>query len=47
MVRLAEWFAVNMPEIDFQDIDCYLRPAGEQVDEWSRLIELQMEGSVG
>jgi hypothetical protein len=36
-----------MSEIDFQDIDCYLRPAGGQVDEWSCLIELQMEGSVG
>ena len=24
---MAEWFAVNMPDIDFQDIYYYLRPA--------------------
>ena len=23
---MAEWFAVNMPDIDFQDIYYYLRP---------------------
>ena len=31
---MAEWFAVNMPDIDFQDIYYYLRPKGEQVSEW-------------
>lgn len=34
---MAEWFAVNMPEIDFQDIFYYLKPAGAQVDEWEEL----------
>jgi FeS assembly protein SufB len=36
---MAEWFAVNMPDIDFQDIYYYLRPATEQVDEWDDLPE--------
>ena len=36
---MAEWFAVNMPDIDFQDIYYYLRPSGEQVDEWDDLPE--------
>ena len=36
---MAEWFAVNMPDIDFQDIYYYLRPKGEQVDEWDQLPE--------
>ena len=39
---MAEWFAVNMPDIDFQDIYYYLRPAGEQVDEWDQLPEEMM-----
>ncbi len=34
---MAEWFAVNMPDIDFQDIYYYLRPKGEQVSEWDEL----------
>ncbi len=34
---MAEWFAVNMPEIDFQDIYYYLKPSGAQVDEWDEL----------
>jgi Fe-S cluster assembly protein SufB len=34
---MAEWFAVNMPDIDFQDIYYYLKPSGEQVDEWDDL----------
>ncbi|CAN5439545.1 Fe-S cluster assembly protein SufB [soil metagenome] len=34
---MAEWFAVNMPDIDFQDIYYYLKPSGEQVDEWDEL----------
>jgi Fe-S cluster assembly protein SufB len=36
---MADWFAVNMPDIDFQDIYYYLRPATEQVDEWDDLPE--------
>ncbi len=36
---MAEWFAVNMPDIDFQDIYYYLKPSGEQVDEWDELPE--------
>ena len=39
---MAEWFAVNMPDIDFQDIYYYLRPKGEQVDEWDELPEEMM-----
>ncbi|MGB1386867.1 MAG: Fe-S cluster assembly protein SufB, partial [Ilumatobacteraceae bacterium] len=39
---MAEWFAQNMPDIDFQDIYYYLRPAGEQVDEWDELPEEMM-----
>jgi Fe-S cluster assembly scaffold protein SufB len=36
---MAEWFAVNMPDIDFQDIYYYLRPATDQVSEWDDLPE--------
>ncbi|MFM8553993.1 MAG: Fe-S cluster assembly protein SufB, partial [Acidimicrobiales bacterium] len=36
---MAKWFADNMPDIDFQDIYYYLRPATEQVDEWEALPE--------
>jgi Fe-S cluster assembly protein SufB len=36
---MAPWFAVNMPDIDFNNIYYYLRPAGEQVDEWDALPE--------
>ena len=36
---MAEWFAVNMPDLDFQDIYYYLKPATEQVDEWDDLPE--------
>ncbi|HQV92771.1 MAG TPA: Fe-S cluster assembly protein SufB, partial [Phycicoccus sp.] len=36
---MAEWFAVNMPDIDFQDIYYYLRPATDQVIEWDDLPE--------
>jgi hypothetical protein len=35
---MAPWFAVNMPDIDFDDIYYYLKPAGEQVDEWARRV---------
>jgi Fe-S cluster assembly protein SufB len=36
---MAEWFAVNMPDIDFQDIYYYLKPATAQVSEWEDLPE--------
>jgi Fe-S cluster assembly protein SufB len=36
---MAPWFAVNMPDIDFQNIYYYLKPSGEQVDEWDDLPE--------
>ncbi len=40
---MAPWFADNMPDIDFQDIYYYLRPKGEQVDEWDQLPEEMMK----
>src|SRR5919197_671949 len=36
---MAPWFAVNMPNIDFQDIYYYLKPKGDQVSEWDELPE--------
>jgi len=36
---MKPWFAVNMPGIDFDEIYYYLKPAGEQVDEWDALPE--------
>ena len=36
---MADWFAVNMPDIDFQDIYYYLKPATDQVSEWDDLPE--------
>ena len=36
---MAPWFATNMPDLDFQDIYYYLKPAAEQTDEWSDLPE--------
>ena len=36
---MAPWFATNMPDIDFDSIYYYLRPAGDQVDEWDELPE--------
>ena len=39
---MAEWFASNMPDIDFQDIYYYLRPSGEQASEWDELPEEMM-----
>ena len=36
---MAPWFATNMPDIDFQDIYYYLKPATDQVDEWEDLPE--------
>jgi len=35
---MLEWFAKNMPSIDFDDIYYYLKPtSGEQVDDWDML----------
>ena len=36
---MAPWFAPNMPDLNFQDIYYYLKPAGDQVDEWENLPE--------
>ena len=36
---MAPWFAVNMPQLDFQDIFYYLKPAQAQTDEWDDLPE--------
>jgi len=36
---MAPWFAVNMPDIDFQDIYYYLKPTDHQVSEWDELPE--------
>jgi Fe-S cluster assembly protein SufB len=36
---MASWFAENMPDIDFQDIFYYLKPATDQVSEWDDLPE--------
>jgi Fe-S cluster assembly scaffold protein SufB len=36
---MEPWFAVNMPDIDFQDIYYYLKPATDQVSEWDDLPE--------
>src|SRR4026207_1218888 len=34
---MAPWFAVNMPNIDFDDIYYYIKPTDRQVDEWEDL----------
>jgi len=34
---MAEWFAVNMPDIDFQDIYYYLKPAEQQGKTWEEV----------
>ncbi|MDP8975620.1 MAG: Fe-S cluster assembly protein SufB [Actinomycetota bacterium] len=36
-IPMKPWFAVNMPDIDFDDIYYYLKPSGEQVDDWDEL----------
>ncbi len=36
---MAPWFAINMPDIDFQDIYYYLKPTDHQVSEWDELPE--------
>src|SRR5438067_9126861 len=34
---MAEWFAKNMPDLDFQDIYYYIKPTEKQVDAWDEL----------
>jgi Fe-S cluster assembly protein SufB len=34
---MAEWFAVNMPDLDFDDIYYYIKPTESQVRDWSDL----------
>ena len=34
---MAPWFAVNMPDLDFNDIYYYIKPTDRQVDEWDAL----------
>src|SRR6476659_5629446 len=36
---MAPWFAVNMPDIDFQDIYYYIKPTDHQVDKRDELPE--------
>ena len=34
---MLDWFAGHMPDLDFQNIYYYLRPAAQQVDQWDML----------
>ncbi|MCL4312925.1 MAG: Fe-S cluster assembly protein SufB [Actinobacteria bacterium] len=34
---MAEWFAVNMPDLDFDDIYYYIKPVDKQVNSWDEL----------
>jgi Fe-S cluster assembly protein SufB len=36
---MLEWFARNMPDIDFGDIYYYIKPTDAQVDDWNMLPE--------
>ena len=36
---MAPWFAINMPDLDFQDIFYYIKPTDHQVDQWEDLPE--------
>ncbi len=36
---MLDWFAANMPDIDFDDIYYYLKPTEGQVGEWNELPE--------
>jgi Fe-S cluster assembly protein SufB len=36
---MLEWFAKNMPDIDFDDIYYYLKPTDKQVNDWDMLPE--------
>ena len=40
---MKPWFAVNMPSIDFDEIYYYLKPSGEQVDNWDDLPDKMKE----
>ncbi len=35
--EMAEWFAVNMPDLDFDDIYYYIKPTSGQVEDWNDL----------
>src|ERR687883_1873299 len=34
---MLPWFAVNMPDLDFDDIYYYIKPTDKQVDAWDQL----------
>jgi Fe-S cluster assembly protein SufB len=36
---MAAWFAVNMPDLDFDDIYYYIKPTDKQVNSWEDLPE--------
>src|ERR1039458_5831623 len=36
---MAAWFAVNMPDLDFDDIYYYVKPTDGQVNDWDKLPE--------
>ena len=36
---MLEWFATNMPDLRFEDIYYYIKPADEQVSDWDMLPE--------
>jgi Fe-S cluster assembly protein SufB len=36
---MAPWFAVNMPDLDFDDIYYYIKPTEKQVSAWDQLPE--------
>ncbi len=36
---MLEWFAANMPDLDFNDIYYYIKPSNEQVSDWDMLPE--------
>ena len=38
---MAPWFAVNMPDLDFDDIYYYVKPTESRVDSWEDLPGLE------
>ncbi len=34
---MLDWFAINMPDLDFQDIYYYIKPTDKQVNTWEEL----------
>src|ERR1022692_2386395 len=36
---MKAWFAVNMPDLDFDDIFYYIKPTDKQVNSWEDLPE--------